>query len=440
MISEKEIHYYDYITGLHNRQYLYDKYSKNISEYVVVFLDIDDFQYINDIYGYCFGDKFLKEFSNRLSNLISESGKVFIYNANQFLILLPKLNIRIFNDEIELLFEKLNGITIVEEKEITCFVSMGIYITKNDDVLDDALRKAEVAMYEVKRNNKGQYRYFDEKIEKAIFRKVAIINGLRKSIINNELYLVYQPILSLKENKIFEVEALLRWENRELGEVFPMEFIPVAEEIGFIHEIGYWIIREVCNQIKKWEIQNINLKVAINISPNQFDDKNFLNNLKGIVIDEGVDFNKIKFEITETQILKSEKKYIKKIKELKKLGTSISLDDFGVGYSSLKNIAFIPISELKIDKSFIDYISISKKIEKLIYSIIYVAHEVGYKVTAEGVERKEQLDKLLELGCDKIQGYYIGKPMKENDIVEFLNEITVYDNLKKEGSSHVLLG
>lgn len=420
MKAGNELHYFDRVTGLPNRQYLYKYFSKNISEFVVILLDIDDFKYANGTFGHRFGDKYLKAFSIKLSKMLGGNGNVFFHNGDEFLIFLPKLDLEMIDNEIELLFKKLQDSFKVEGREIYNSVSMGVYITRENDSIDDAIRKAEAAMYVAKRRGKGQYKYFNENIEKDIMKKIIMINELRKAITRNELYLLYQPILNIKENKVLEVEALLRWKNKELGEVSPVDFIPIAEETGLIREIGYWIIKKVCKQVKKWEKKNMDLKVAINISPNQFDDKDFFYNIKNIITNEGVDFNKIKFEITETQILKLEKRNMRNLIELTKLGTSISLDDFGVGYSSLKNLAFFPVSELKIDKSFIDYININEKIEKLIYSIIFVAYKMGYKVTAEGVESKEQLDKLLKYGCDKIQGYYIGKPMRENDIVEFV--------------------
>lgn len=226
------------------RQYLYKYFSKNISEFIIALLDIDDFKYANETFGHKSGDKYLKAFSIKLSKLIGENGNVFFHNGDEFLIFLPKLDLKIINNENELLLEKLQESFEVEGHEISNSVSIGVYITKENDSIDDAIRKAEVAMYVAKRRGKGQYKYFDENIEKTIMRKAVIINELRKSIIRNELYLLYQPILSIKENKILEVEALLRWKNKELGEVSPAEFIPIAEETGFIREIGYWIIKK----------------------------------------------------------------------------------------------------------------------------------------------------------------------------------------------------
>ncbi|QIB27100.1 putative bifunctional diguanylate cyclase/phosphodiesterase [Caloranaerobacter azorensis] len=425
MKLRSRLHYFDRITGLPNRQYLYKYFSKNISEFIVILLDIDDFKYANGTFGHKFGDKYLKAFSIKISKILGEEGDVFFHNGDEFLIFLPKLGLEMIDSRIESLFKKLQDSFKVEGREIYNSVSMGVYITKENDSIDDAIRKAEAAMYIAKRKGKGHYRYFDENVEKDAMKKIIMVNELRKAITRNELYLLYQPILDIKENKILEVEALLRWKNGELGEVSPVDFIPIAEETGLIREIGYWVIRKACNQIKKWENENVNLKVAINISPNQFDDKDFFYNVKNIVTREKVDFSKIKFEITETQILKLEKRNMKRLMELTKMGAVISLDDFGVGYSSLKNLVFFPVSELKIDKSFIDNININKKIEKLISSILFMAYKMGYKVTAEGVERKEQLDKLLEYGCDKIQGYYIGKPMIESDIIEILQRSTI---------------
>ncbi|SHK02805.1 diguanylate cyclase (GGDEF) domain-containing protein [Caminicella sporogenes DSM 14501] len=412
--------YFDYLTGLYNRLYLFENFSENINEFIVVFLDIDDFKYINDTYGYEIGDEFLKKFVRRLSKIVGNRGKVFSYNADKFLVLFPKENFKDIYEKVELLFQKLKEIIIVGDIEIACSISIGIYITEKDDKIDDAIKKAEIAMQEAKQKVKGQYVFYKHQIEKEKMRKANILTELKKSILRNELYILYQPILSVKGNKIQEVEALLRWNNEKLGEVSPVEFIPIAEETGFIREMGFWVIEEVCRQIKEWEKKNLDLKVAINISPNQFKDKMFFENYKYIVKNNNVKFSKIKFEITETQIFKTEEKTVENLLEIMKLGTKISLDDFGAGYSSMKNMILIPCSEIKIDKIFIDYITKDTKIQNLIASIIHTAHRLGYDVIAEGVEYKEQYDKLLEYDCEKIQGYFISRPIGEKDIIKFI--------------------
>lgn len=421
MECRENLNYYDHTTRLSNRRYFLRFFESKIDEFVIVLLDIDDFQYMNNIYGYKYSDRFLRKFSNRLNNLVGKSGNVFICDSNQFLIVMPKINLKIINNKIKLLQKKLKEILIIDDKEIACSVSMGIYITGKGDSVIDALRKAEVALHEAKLKGKGQYKYFNKKIEEKVLRKAAIINEIKKSIIGDELYLLYQPILDLKEKRITEVEALIRWRSKELRCVSPSEFIPVAEEIGFIREIGYWVINKVCKQIKEWNNQNIYIKVAINISPNQFEDKRLLKNIKRIFKNKDIEFNQVKFEITETQMFESKKENIKHLKKLVKMGAIISLDDFGTGYSSNKNMAILPISEIKIDKCFIDNLKDDKKEQVLVKSAIVTAHELGYTVVAEGVEKKEQFDKLIELGCDKIQGFYIGKPMNENDIIDFLD-------------------
>lgn len=225
----------------------------------------------------------------------------------------------------------------------------------------------------------------------------------------------------MERKKIEEVEALMRWNHEELGEISPAEFIPIAEEMVIIRELGYWLIKKVLRQIKEWNKEGLNLKVAINISPQQVAEKDFLKKMKETINKEDIDFRQIKLEITETQIFKLDEQRLKDLTELINLGVDIALDDFGEGYSSIKSLVFLPITEVKIDKIFIDYIHQDKKIQKLISSIIYAVHELGYKVIAEGVEYKEQFDKLLEYGCDKIQGFYISKPINEKDIVEFVN-------------------
>lgn len=395
---------------------------ENIEEYVVVFLEIDNIRYINDTFGHSIGDKFLSMFGNRLSQIVGEEGIVFKYNDGEFVILLHKNEKELIDKKIQFILNKSNKVFKEVDYEILPTASIGVYTPNSNDKIDDTIKKAYIAMYQGKTEGKGNYKHFTDSIEEKIKRKTLLTKELTKSIERNYegLYLIYQPIYNVVKKKIEEVEALMRWKNQELGEISPAEFIPIAEETRIIRGLGYWLIKKVLRQIKEWNKEGLNLKVAINISPQQVAEKDFLKKIKETIHEEDIDFRQIKLEITETQILKLDEQRFKDLIELINLGVDIALDDFGEGYSSIKSLVFSPITEVKIDKIFIHDIHQDEKIQKLISSIIYTVHRLGYKVIAEGVEYKEQFDKLLEYGCDKIQGYYIERPIDEKKIVEFI--------------------
>lgn len=207
-----------------------------------------------------------------------------------------------------------------------------------------------------------------------------------------------------------------------MGNVSPSEFILVAEQYGYIVELGYFVLEEVCRQLKRWKKEGFNVKVAVNISPLQLTSRNFLHRLMEIMECYSVGIEDIRFEITETQILKDEKENIGALKKLMDAGSTIVLDDFGGGFSSIKNLVFFPISEIKIDRSFTASLLSNKKIETIIQSIIYASKKAGYKVTIEGVEDEKQYKKAKEIGCDKVQGYYISRPVAAEEITHFLRK------------------
>ncbi|EOD01736.1 diguanylate cyclase domain-containing protein [Caldisalinibacter kiritimatiensis] len=294
MFQKSNYFYFDYLTGLPNRQYLYDKFSDKIKDFVIVFLDIDNFKYINDTFGFKFGDKFLMMFSNRLSKVTEHHGKLFIYNGDKFILLLPNSDTNTINKTIKLILKELQGVFEVEDHEVVVSVSSGVYIPENNEKIDDVVRKTVIAMYEAKRNGKGQFQYYNEELDKQIKRKSIIASELAKAVKNQEFYIFYQPIFNIKEKNMVEVEALMRWRNDKLGEVSPAEFIPIAEETGLINKLGYWIIQNVCKQIKTWNKLGLNFKVAINISPKQLHEKSFVKKLKKLIAKENINFSQLR--------------------------------------------------------------------------------------------------------------------------------------------------
>jgi len=413
--------------GLLKKEKLYNLWiQKNIEKYFFAILNIDNFRYINDNFGHSVGDKFLINYGEKLVKIIGDMGLVYKFNGDEFILLLEKSKLKSVDSIIKKIHKELNEIFYIDGYEIIMTSSIGIYEPHAGESIENSIRKAFIALYQAKEKGCNQYACYTQETEEEIKRKSLLIIELRKNLQNKnfkEFYIVYQPIYSIEKNQIEEVEALIRWENPLLGSIPPSEFIPVAEETGIIRELGYWLIDEVIKHIKQWQKEGINLRVAINLSPKQVEEKEFLNKIKNILKKEKIEYKKVKFEITETQILSLNKENQKILEEFIKLGTDIAIDDFGEGYSSIKNIVFFPINAIKIDKSLVDFVHKDTKIQLLISSFISFAHQIGYQVTAEGVENKEQFDRLIKYGCDKIQGYYIKEPVNEIGLVNFIKKL-----------------
>jgi EAL domain-containing protein (putative c-di-GMP-specific phosphodiesterase class I) len=310
--------------------------------------------------------------------------------------------------------------------EVAVAMCIGAYVPeKSNEPAEEMIRKAEVALFKAKSAGKSRLVFYDRAMGEEIKRKLLLSAEMRKSMKANEFFIHYQPIFDISNGKITEVEALLRWESSTLGSILPAEFIPVAEENGLIDEIGYYVMKSVFKQVKQWKNEGMRIEVAINISPVQLLNKNFISRFRQLIRKYDIDYKQIKFEITETQILMDEERIVKFLGRMLKLGLDISLDDFGVGFSSIKNMVLFPISEIKIDKYFVDKLLHDEKTEIITESIIHAAKKAKYKLIAEGVETQEQFDKLKDMGFDKIQGYYISKPMPSEDITNFIRSFQI---------------
>ncbi len=408
-------------TETSGRTHLY-KYMAENNVSAVLFIDVDNFKYINDCYGYRLGDCLLQQISTRLEDEVGNCGKVFMFGGDEFVAVIDRCKGNEIIYKSRQVVKKFETASFsVGGQEVSITISMGVYIPKKlDELTEDLIRKADIALFKAKSNGKSQLAFYDELMDDEIKRKILLNSEMRKSINEKEFYVHYQPIFDISKGRATEVEALLRWESRTIGSIFPAEFIPVAEGSGLIKAIGDFVMESVFRQLKLWEKEGMEIKVAINISPVQLLNKAFISKFKELVRKFNIDYKKIKFEITETQILTDKGEIVKFLYRMLKSGLDISLDDFGTGFSSIKNMILFPISEIKIDKSFSDKLLYDEKTEAIIESIIYAAKKSGYKVTAEGVETQTQFEKLRGMGCDKIQGYYIGKPMSPEQITDFI--------------------
>lgn len=427
----KKLAYYDYLTGFPNRasflNNLRDVLEKTISdnkEGALIFIDLDNFKSINDVLGHDYGDLLLKVFSQLLNACVKGYGKLFRVGGDEFIILIDEF--QLIEDLKVICSDILNYCKKpfeINEKKVYVTTSMGISIfPKDSSNIKDLLKFVELAMYQSKINGKNMYTFFEPSINESYKRKILIRHELKTAIEKNEFYLVYQPQIDVVENKIVGVEVLLRWNNRNIGPVYPSEFIPIAEKSGIIVDIGIWLLDTVCKKIYQWKEKKYQFNtVSINISPIQIKNTDFMNDIITACNKNRVSPKSLELEITEEALMEIDNRKIDDLNELIKRGVNISIDDFGTGYSSLNYLTVLPVNTLKIDKSFIDNIG-SKKNRDVIECIVNLSKSLKYKVIAEGVEEKEQLDFLINCGCNIIQGYYFSKPVDEKAIESMISD------------------
>lgn len=411
---------HDNLTGIFNRYYLQN--IKNLDDkYSLIFLDLDNFKNVNDNFGHLVGDQLLKMITNRVLTLINSKTDKFIrYSGDEFLIITKETSKEKLDIFAQKLLELISKQFHINQYTINTSVSIGIAITKDKKTdLREMIINADMAMYNAKKR-KNSCTFFEEDIKSEFLKKALLENELKASINSDEFFMMYQPQMD-NQNRLYAVEALVRWNNKNLGFVNPEIFIKSAEDTGVINILGDFIINTSLKEIK--EIQNktdLPIGLSINISAKQFMEKEFLEKLFVAIKNNSFDTNLLTLEITESLFIENVDHVIEILETLKSKGIKISLDDFGTGYSSLSILKKLPIHELKIDKSFVEDILDKKSSEKLVKTIISIAKEFDMKIVAEGIETIEQKSLLTKLKCDLNQGYYFSKPLKKDDLEEYI--------------------
>ena len=455
----RQMAYFDSLTALPNRRLFTEQLSlllrlanRNGQMLALLFLDLDNFKRINDSLGHSAGDLLLREVGVRLSGCIRESDVLAHYvesdgsridvsrlGGDEFTVVLNQIespeSAAIVAQRI---LDALSAPMIINDHELVITPSIGIAIAPRDagDV-ESLLKAADTAMYHAKSTGKNHYLYYDSDMDAAGVDRLKLETDLRKAIERNELVLHYQPQVDTESGTVVGAEALVRWEHPEQGLVPPFQFIPLAEEMGLIGDLGDWVLEEACRQMVELKEQGIDLpKMAVNVSAAQFNPQ-FITHVEDVLRVSGLDPATLELELTEGMVMDNSNATIKALNDLKVLGVSLSIDDFGTGYSSLSYLSRFPLDELKIDRSFVIDFDKSDNDASLVIAIIAMAKSMNLKLVAEGVETHEQYHFLTQNGANVIQGYLFSKPVPAEELrpllapYHFLNQIQVIRDSQK---------
>ncbi len=433
----------------------------------LLFVDLDRFKFVNDTFGHDIGDKLLREVGRVLRSNVRSNDIVGRVGGDEFMVaLLGVVDEDSAGQVARSLVRELSAPIAVDERELQVSASIGISLYPRDGAnAEELLHSADAAMYQVKEGGKNAYHFSTLEVRTRLSRRLELERKLRRALTDNELEIVYQPQVRLDDSSLIGFEALLRWRSRELGMVKPSEFIPVAEDAGLIGPIGHWTLRETALQQRTWNRQGlIPTRMSVNVSTLQFHQAAFVETVRGALNDSGIDPNLFELELTESVLVRDENLAVRTLRKLEKLGVRTALDDFGTGYSSLRYLQKLPISTLKIDRSFVKgltpsstghapsgsssnpYLNANRRHEHsgtqrdpykssvvevdpsgtlpIVEAICALAHKLDKQVVAEGVETAYQRDFLRRLGVDSAQGYFFSRPLQPIHAEELLRRIT----------------
>lgn len=440
----RQLAYFDSLTVLPNRQLFTEQLGlmlrvakREEHRLALLFIDLDNFKRINDSLGHSAGDILLKEVASRLRQCFRESDVISRYidpsseigvarlGGDEFTVVLNRID----NDEAagvvaKRLIAALVKPVMLDDHELVITPSIGIAIApQHSDNVDGLLRHADTAMYHAKKTGKNNYKYYSSHMNEMGVQRLKLETELRRAVEKNELVLHYQPQVNILTGEIVGAEALVRWQHPEHGFIPPLNFIPLAEEMGLIVDIGEWVLTEACRQMQAWRENGLQLpKMAVNVSSLQFNHAWFIERIKQALKETRLDPHLLELELTESVIMNNADATIAALHEIKKLGVTLSVDDFGTGYSSLNYLNRFPLDELKIDKSFISDMDKDKYNAGLVVAIIAMARSLNLSLVAEGVETREQYNFLREQGIQVIQGFLFSKGLPVNEFEALLKD------------------
>ncbi len=410
--------YYDYLTGLSNRRKLLERLPVFLQEgpgkgKALLYIDIDNIKLVNDTLGHIYGDLLIAETGKQLSSILSPPDELYRLGGDEFIILIPYIRIAEIEEKTENILKIFKTPFTIDKISTHCTVSIGIALYPLHSLDPGVLMKcADIAMYRSKKQGKNGSVLYDPSMMEGINERMIIGEKLHDALLNKELEVFFQPQIDTKTGKVVSYEALLRWTNPVLGKVSPEIFIPVAEEMHLIIAIGEWVLLESCRFLRKMHEEGFrDLTMSVNVSIIQMVHENFESVVEQILAVTGVDPAKLELEITETILMESSSNIKTRLEAFRKKGIGIALDDFGKGYSSLSYLEQLPISILKIDKTFVDRIPAVGEDLSIIGNIIGIGKKLGMTVIAEGVESQSQFDFLASRNCDKIQGWFFCKAL-----------------------------
>jgi diguanylate cyclase (GGDEF)-like protein len=421
---------HDVLTSLPNRSLLADRIHqalllarRNNNLVVVIFVDLDNFKFINDSLGHDIGDELIKTAAQRLTECVRASDTVARQGGDEFIIIIADVAAEDFVAAIAgKIKEAISRPVTLKGSEITVTCSIGISIFPKDG--DDArtlINYADVAMYRAKEMGRNNFQFYSEEMNARSVARLTMERHLRNALANNEFTLHYQPKVSLRSGFITGMEALLRWKNPELGMVSPVNFIPLAEETGLIGPIGEWVLRTACSQNRAWQESGLpSLRVAVNVSVCQFRYTDLTAVIGRVLRETGLDPHYLELEVTENAVIQNVDKMLMSLSELQEMGIHLAMDDFGNGYASLYYLKQFSFDKLKLDYSFVRDLISNPYCSTIARTVIAMAHALNLKVIAEGVETEGQLHFLRELGCDEMQGYYFSRPVPAAEFARLL--------------------
>lgn len=438
----QQLAFYDPLTELPNRRLLLDRLSRVIisnkrlhKNNALLFLDIDHFKMLNDTHGHDMGDLLLTLIGSRLSECIRTEDTLARIGGDEFVIILAALDEEdiIAASEVTTvcttILTRINDVFQLNDIHYKCSASIGVVLFKDQlTTTSEVMKQADIAMYQAKQAGRNTVRFFDPKMQEEISKRAALEAELHQAVTQHQFKLFYQLQVDQNQQPL-GVEALIRWQHPTKGMINPIEFIPYAEESGLILPIGQWVLETACAQLKQWQTHNEtkHLSIAVNVSSKQFRQKDFVDKVITMINHYGIDVTKLKIELTESLLLDDIDNTITQMNALGRLGIQFSLDDFGTGYSSLQYLKKLPLSQLKIDRSFVDDLLTDPSDQSIVKTIISMADSLGFSVIAEGVETIEQKRYLLDIGCSHFQGYLFSTPMPISGIEQLICNIQECD-------------
>jgi diguanylate cyclase (GGDEF)-like protein/PAS domain S-box-containing protein len=422
----------DALTGLANRGLLRDRLSQAISyanryshPIWVVFVDLDRFKFVNDTLGHQAGDLLLKAVSARLQNAVRETDTISRMGGDEFVLILPeRTDAGLSTSIVKRIMDAVAQPLTIEGHEFFISTSIGVAVYPADgETPEELIKHADIAMYRAKETGRNNFQFYTPAMNERALERLRIEGDLRNALEREEFVLHYQPQVDLHTREIVGVEALIRWQHPELGMVPPARFIGLAEETGLIVPIGAWVIRNACLQNKAWQLSGLgNLRVSVNLSARQFAQHDLVESVAQALNEAQLEPEYLEIELTESLVMADVDRAIGILRELKALGVKLSIDDFGTGYSSLSYLKRFPIDVLKIDRSFVNDITVDPDDAAIVASIISLAHSLRLQVIAEGVETEAQLTYLQQHQCDQIQGYFFSRPVTAEAFAQMRRE------------------